>query len=81
MKVCHFPTLRRRFLCAKSQKENVYFSLYNPPNSQANLSVQITRNEHFTKQQETEFPGKRLSQTNSEYSPECIEHETAEVYA
>ena len=30
--------------------------------------------------QETEFPGNRLSQTNAEYSPECLEHESAEVY-
>jgi len=28
----------------------------------------------------TEFPGKRSSQTNAEYSPECLEHERAEIY-
>jgi len=35
------------------------------------LSVPVTRNE--------QFPGKRLSQTNAESSPECLEHERAEV--
>jgi len=28
----------------------------------------------------TEFPAKKLSQTNAEYSPGCLEHERAEVY-